>query len=573
MFTAQPVELPALLATAREWAAHDPDELAQRMVLGWVSIVEAAGDQAEELAPEELTQLRKSFAGPLSFGTAGLRAEVGPGESRLSRAVIIRTTYGLTSWVQQRIGAGEQPVIVIGCDARHGSARFQQDAAEVVSALGGRALVLPAKNPTPLTAFTVKKLGADAGIMVTASHNPPADNGYKVYLGGRVASGPAEGVQLVSPADAEISAAIAAAPAASSVPRNRDLIEPIDTRSDYVDRALGLAGKHTDVVIALTAMHGVGAALGKEILERAGFTVSLVAEQCHPDPDFPTVAFPNPEELGALDLAKAHATSIDADVIIAYDPDADRCALATPDADAEGGWRQLTGDETGALFGEYIASHGLTSADSAFANSVVSSRLLSCIAEHHGLAHATTLTGFKWIARTPNLAFGYEEAIGYCCDPAAVADKDGISASVVAASLVGELKAAGKTLDDALDDLARTHGLYLTAPLTFRVEDLSLIAKGMEKLRTQPPAELAGAPVATVIDMALDGLGIGATDGMYFLTDRNDRVIVRPSGTEPKLKCYLEVVAPVEVGAEVPRAAARERLAKIAADLKAHLGM
>ena len=577
MSAAMPVTVSELLVTAREWAAHDPDEVSQQLVLGWAGVVEAAGDQAEEQATVELEQLRKSFAGALSFGTAGLRAEVGPGESRLSRAVIIRTTHGLVSWVQQQIGAGEQPVIVIGCDARHGSEQFQQDAAEVVSALGGRALVLPAKNPTPLIAFTVKALGADAGIMVTASHNPPADNGYKVYLGGRVASGPAEGVQLVSPADAEISAAIAAAPAADEVARNRDLIEPIDTRGDYVARALTLAGENTDVVIALTAMHGVGAALGKEILERAGFTVSLVAEQCDPDPDFPTVSFPNPEELGALDLAKAHATAIGADVIIAYDPDADRCAMATPDAAAEGGWRQLTGDETGALLGEYVATHGAGEGTGgqprAFANSVVSSRLLSKIAEHHGLKHATTLTGFKWIARTPGLAFGYEEAIGYCCDPQVVADKDGISASVVAASLVGDLKAEGKTLDDALDDLAWVHGLYLTAPLTFRVSDLSLIAKGMATLRTTPPTELAGAAVVEVIDMATDGLGIGATDGMYFITERNDRVIVRPSGTEPKLKCYLEVVFPVEAGAEVPRAAAKERLAKIAADLKAQLGM
>ncbi|MEJ6019419.1 phospho-sugar mutase [Corynebacterium sp. H113] len=555
----------SVLDIAREWADHDPDPVTKDEVLRLID-----ANDTDELA--------RAFAGPLSFGTAGLRAEVGAGESRLNRAVIMRTTHGLVSWLQSKLSdagyADAQPVVVIGCDARHGSEQFQKDAAQVVAAAGGRALVLPAKNPTPLTAYSVKALHADAGIMVTASHNPPADNGYKVYLGGRVAQGAGEGVQLVAPADSEIAVAIAAAPRADEIPLSDTGIQAIDTRDEYLARATKLVGENTDVTIALTAMHGVGAALGQQLLSNAGFTVSLVPEQAEPDPDFPTVAFPNPEELGALDLAKRHATSINADVIIAYDPDADRCAVATPDSDADGGWRQLTGDELGALLGNYTATQRAQDGHTggAFANSIVSGRLLAAVAKHHGFAHETTLTGFKWIARTPDLVFGYEEAIGYCPDPEAVADKDGIATSLVAASLVGALKAEGRTLDDALDDLARTHGLFRTAPLTFRVDDVAKIAQGMDTLRKNPPTVLAGSDVVTVHDLADDPFGIGPTDGMYFLTDANDRIICRPSGTEPKLKCYLEVVLPVAAGEEIPKAKADSRLAQLRADLTECLG-
>lgn len=540
-----------VLEVARQWAEHDPSAADREYVLSLV----AAGDTAA---------LEPLFQGPLSFGTAGLRAEVGPGESRLNVAVITRVTWGLVTWLRRQIDA--DPVVVIGCDARHGSAEFQKAAAGVVSALGGRALVLPAQNPTPLTAFSVKKYGADAGIMVTASHNPPADNGYKVYLGGRVATGAAEGVQLVSPADAEIAACFAEAPFADEIELSTTGIEQVDPRAEYSARAAELAGPDRSLTIALTAMHGVGGKLGSSILSSLGFTVSMVPEQAEPDPDFPTVSFPNPEEKGALDLAKAHATSISADIIIAYDPDADRCAVAAP---IDGGWQQLTGDELGALLGSYIASRGATGS---FANSIVSSRLLSQIAAAHGLAHSATLTGFKWIARTPALAFGYEEAIGYCCDPEFVADKDGITASVLVASMAASLKASGRTLWDELDELARIHGLYMTAPLTFRVADLSLISSGMAALRAHPPASLAGSEVVEFLDMAKGEHPSGVTEGLYFRTAANDRVIVRPSGTEPKLKCYLEVVLPVGE-AEVPRAEARTRLDRIAGELKDVLGM
>lgn len=515
---------------ARTWAEHDPDADTARQVLTWI----------EEGNSEELAA---AFAGPLNFGTAGLRAAVGAGESRMNRAVVIRTTYGLITWLNQQVDA---PVVVIGCDARHGSAQFQRDAAQVISAAGGKALVLLAQNPTPLTAFTVRSLGADAGIMVTASHNPPADNGYKVYLGGRIATGPGEGVQLISPADSEIAAAIAAAPYADEVALSSERIEDVDTREDYLDRAAQLVGDNTDITIALTAMHGVGAELGKELLSRCGFRVSLVPEQAEPDPDFPTVSFPNPEEPGALDLGIKHAEEIDADILIAYDPDADRCAAAVPTA--ENSWRQLSGDETGALLGDYLARRGATGN---FANSLVSSRLLGRIAAHYGLGHKETLTGFKWIARTPELSFGYEEAIGFCPDPAAVSDKDGISTSVVLASLAAECKAAGTSLLGRLEEIYATVGALHTQPLTFRVKDLSLIAQAMEKVSANPPTELAGSPITKVEKFA---------QGSKFFTDNDDRVIVRPSGTEPKLKCYLES----------PDA---DRLDAIAADLREYFGL
>ncbi|APT91875.1 phosphomannomutase [Corynebacterium phocae] len=522
---------------ARTWAEHDPDPQTKQQVLDWLE----EGNQ-EELA--------KAFNGPLEFGTAGLRAEVGPGQSRMNRATVIRTTFGLIEWLKTQT---TNPVVVIGCDARHGSAQFQEDAAGVISAAGGKALVLPKENPTPLTAFTVKSHNADAGIMVTASHNPPADNGYKVYLGGRVATGDAEGVQLISPADKEIAAMIDAAPYADEITRDSQNIEHVDTRADYIDRAVKLVGPKTDITVALTAMHGVGAAIGEEVLNRAGFNVSLVPEQAQPDPDFPTVAFPNPEEPGALDLGKAHADKIGADILIAYDPDADRCAAAVPAVQVTEGattkqWRQLSGDETGALLGDYLARRGVKGT---FANSLVSSRLLGRVAAHHGLEHEETLTGFKWIARTKDLAFGYEEAIGFCPDPEAVRDKDGISTSVVLASLAAECKAEGTSLLERLDSIYAQVGHLHTAPLTFRVDDLSIIAKGMEKVTNQPPTQLAGSPIAKVEKFA---------QGSKFFTENDDRVIVRPSGTEPKLKCYLESPDPA-------------RLDAIAADLREYFGI
>lgn len=563
-----------LIAAARRWAEQDPDESTRAEVLTLVEAAEA-GDEAAH------ADLGSRFAGPLTFGTAGLRGEVGAGETRMNRAVVIRATAGLASYLADAVGGGGAPVVVLGCDARHGSSAFLRDAAQVVSAAGGRALVLPEKLPTPVTAFAVRALRADAGVQVTASHNPPADNGYKVYLGGRAATGAGEGVQIVPPADAEIAAGIEAAPAAIVVPRDDAGVEPVgrELLEAYLDRAATLggdsgdarSGSGSDIRIVLTPMHGVGGETAVEALRRAGFTdVHVVPQQAEPDPDFPTVSFPNPEEPGAIDLSLALAEEVGADVVIALDPDADRCSVGTRGRD--GRWRQLSGDEIGALLGEQAAADSSREGDT-LACSIVSGRLLGRIAAAHGLRGVQTLTGFKWIARTPGLRFGYEEAIGYCTDPEFVRDKDGITAGLRVAGLVAALKAEGRMLVDVLDDLAREHGLHATAPMSFRVADLSLIAQGMQRLREAPPTELAGSPVVETADLSTGYGDLGPTDGMLFRTEADDRVIVRPSGTEPKLKCYLEVVLPVTPGADVPHEEAAARLDRLKVDVRAAVGL
>ncbi len=559
-----------ILAQARDWAAHDPDPSTRAEILALVA--QAEGEDTE--AASTLADLESRFSGPLTFGTAGLRGAVAAGESRMNTAVVIRATAGVAHYLLDTVGRGAR--VVLGCDARHGSSEFMDAAAEVLAASGAAVLTLPKQLPTPVTAFTVRSLDCDAGIMVTASHNPPADNGYKVYLGGRAADEDGRGVQIVPPADAEIAARIAAAPPADEVPRSTDGIEAAgaDVVQAYVDRAASLRGDPapatpSPIRIVLTPMHGVGGQTCEKVLHQAGFPdVHLVPKQAEPDPNFPTVSFPNPEEPGAIDLSLELAREVGADVVIALDPDADRCSVAIP---LRGGdWRQLTGDEIGAILGEQAAADGSREGDT-LANSVVSSRLLGRIAAAHGLEHAVTLTGFKWIARAPGIRFGYEEAIGYCTDPAAVHDKDGVSAAVRVATLVDDLAREGRTIEDLLDDLAREYGLHATAPLSFRVSDLSLIADAMAQLRANGLASLAGSPVTQTRDLAEGSPGLPPTDGLLYLTEAGDRVIVRPSGTEPKLKCYLEVVLPCE-GGQVPRAAAAERLDRIKADLTAALG-
>ena len=542
-----------LLERARQWAGHDPDPAT-------ASALSADIEAAQRGDEEAAARVGAAMNGPLQFGTAGLRGTVGPGESRMNLAVVIRATAGLCEVVKRH--ATGTPTLVVGCDARYGSSEFAAAACRVASAAGVRVLALPQANPTPLTAFSMLHFDADAGVMVTASHNPAPDNGYKVYLGGTVAQGDGRGVQIVPPFDVEIAAAIEAAPPADEVPMNDDLVEAVDPREEYVACASALASGEAsareDLRIVLTAMHGVGAAITSRVLAEAGFSnVSLVEAQADPDPDFPTVPFPNPEEAGALDMAIEQAREQGADLIIAVDPDADRCALAVPDPSSETGWSPLSGDQTGSLLGEVLAARGLTGS---LANSIVSSRLLSRIARAHGLEHHTTLTGFKWIARAPGLGFGYEEAIGFCPDPAHVRDKDGIATSVVAASLVAALKAQGRSVWDELERLARLHGLHVSSPLTFRVEEIEQIASGMARLRAQPPSVLAGSPVVEVSDLSQGYRGLPPTDGVLVLTEAGDRVIARPSGTEPKLKCYLEVILPVTEGEPLPWDQARERL-------------
>jgi len=447
---------------------------------------------------------------------------------------------------------------------------------------GIEALVLPAALPTPVLAFAVRHLRADAGVMVTASHNPPQDNGYKVYLGGPGE----EGAQIVPPADADIAAHIAAVGALAEVARPSSGWRTLD--ADVVEAYRAAAASvvpagQRNLRLVVTPLHGVGGESVVEVLRRAGFDDTyVVPEQAAPDGTFPTVAFPNPEEPGAVDLALAAARARGANLVIANDPDADRCAVAVHDPDgpsATGGWRMLRGDEVGALLGERLASQhaaaeGDREAPATLACSIVSSRLLAAIAEHHGLGFSWTLTGFKWIARVPDLLFGYEEALGYCVDPGSVRDKDGISAAVVVADLADALKAEGRTLLDALDDLARSRGLHATDQLSVRVDDLALITAATRHLRERPPAELARSPVVEVTDLAAGAGGLPPTDGLRYLTSAGDRVVVRPSGTEPKLKAYLEVVVPVEGTDVAPaRATAASRLAQMRADVAAALAL
>ncbi len=464
----------------------------------------------------------------LRFGTAGLRGPVGDGPDRMNVPVVTRATAGLARWLTDRGDGGG--TVVVGRDARTGSADFFAAAAEVLAAAGFDVVALPRPLPTPVTAFAVRELGAVAGVQITASHNPAADNGYKVYLAG--------GAQLVAPADREIEAAIDAAPDAAQIPR----VTVVTSGENLVDRYLARVStlprsSHRDVRIALTPLHGVGGQTAVAALRAAGFDdVHVVASQFEPDPAFPTVAFPNPEEPGAADALLELAASVGADVAVALDPDADRCAVGVPTAD---GWRMLRGDETGVLLGDRIlesAPHG-----SLVATTIVSSTLLGKIAAARGARFARTLTGFKWLARAgAGLVYAYEEAIGHCVDPDAVRDKDGIATAVVVADHVAALKASGLTLLDALDDLYREFGIQLGGQVSLRVDDLHRIDTIMAHVRSAPPRALAGEPVTTTDLASVEGPM--NTDAVVF-EGPAVRVVVRPSGTEPKLKFYLEVVA------------------------------
>ncbi|EKX67692.1 phospho-sugar mutase [Streptomyces ipomoeae] len=539
-----------LIARAKAWLAEDPDADTRAELAKLID----AGDTAE---------LTARFSGTLQFGTAGLRGELGAGPMRMNRSVVIRAAAGLAAYLaKQGHGGG---LVVIGYDARHKSADFALDTAAVMTGAGLRAAVLPRPLPTPVLAFAIRHLGAVAGVEVTASHNPPRDNGYKVYLG--------DGSQIVPPADAEIAAEIDAVRSLDDVPRPTSGWETLD------DTVLDAYLARTDAVLAdgsprtartvYTAMHGVGKDTLLAAFARAGFpTPVLVAEQADPDPDFPTVAFPNPEEPGAMDLAFAKARETDPDLVIANDPDADRCAVAVEDG---ADWRMLRGDEVGALLATHLVRRG---ARGTFAESIVSSSLLGRIAEKAGLAYEETLTGFKWIARVDGLRYGYEEALGYCVDPEGVRDKDGITAALAITELASQLKEEGRTLLDLLDDIAVEHGLHATDQLSVRVQDLSLIARAMERLREQPPTALAGLTITKAEDLTRGTDKLPPTDGLRYTLD-GARVIVRPSGTEPKLKCYLEVVVPVPAHADLPeaRAKATALLARIKQDLSAAAGI
>ncbi|OON74355.1 phospho-sugar mutase [Streptomyces tsukubensis] len=518
-----------LVTRAKSWLAEDPDP-------------ETREELTALLESQDTRELAARFSGTLQFGTAGLRGELGAGPTRMNRAVVIKAAAGLAAHLKAK-GEGEG-LVVIGYDARHKSAEFARDTAAVMAGAGLRAALLPRPLPTPVLAFAVRYLDAVAGVEVTASHNPPRDNGYKVYLG---AGG---GAQIVEPADREIAAEIAAVASPHDVPRpdsgwrvlGDDLVDAYLARTETV---LAPGSPRTARVVH-TALHGVGTATFLAAFARAGFPAPVtVPEQAEPDPDFPTVAFPNPEEPGAMELAYATARTAEPDLIIASDPDADRCAVAVPDASAEGGWRMLRGDEVGALLAAHLVRRG---ARGVFAESIVSSTLLGRIAAAAGVGHEETLTGFKWIARVEGLRYGYEEALGYCVDPEGVRDKDGITAGLLVAELASELKARGRTLLDELDELALAHGLHATDQLSARVEDLTLITDAMRRLRERPPGSLAGLDVVSVDDLSMGSESLPPTDGLRYTLDGavRGRVVVRPSGTEPKLKCYLEVVVPVD---------------------------
>jgi phosphomannomutase len=539
-----------LIARAKAWLAEDPDQ-------------ETRDELAELIDAGDVQELSARFSGTLQFGTAGLRGELGAGPMRMNRSVVIRAAAGLAAYLKKNGQAGG--LVVIGYDARHKSADFARDTAAVMTGAGLRAAVLPRPLPTPVLAFAIRHLGAVAGVEVTASHNPPRDNGYKVYLG--------DGSQIVPPADAEIAAEIDAIASLHDVPRPAAGWETLD------DSVLDAYLARTDAVLApgsprtartvYTAMHGVGKDVLLAAFARAGFPEPvLVAEQAEPDPDFPTVAFPNPEEPGAMDLAFARARATGPDLVIANDPDADRCAVAVRDGED---WRMLRGDEVGALLAAHLVRRGATGV---FAESIVSSSLLGRIAEKAGLPYEETLTGFKWIARVDGLRYGYEEALGYCVDPEGVRDKDGITAALLVTELASQLKEEGRTLLDLLDDLAVEHGLHATDQLSVRVQDLSVIAGAMRRLREQPPARLAGLTVVRAEDLSQGTDRLPPTDGLRYALE-GARVIVRPSGTEPKLKCYLEVVVPVPDHSALPsaRAHATELLGALKRDLSAAAGI
>jgi len=548
---------PALLDRARAWLADDPDAETRTELERVLAGVEGG----DEVAAADLAD---RFDGTLEFGTAGLRGALGAGPNRMNRVVVTRAAAGLAAYLRDE-GARPGSSVVIGYDARFGSDVFARDTAEVMSGAGFTPLVMPRPLPTPLLAFAIRELACVAGVMVTASHNPPEDNGYKVYLG--------DGSQIVPPADSGIAERIAAVGALADVPRGdagRVLGDEIVDR--YLDTVAELAADGPrDLRTVYTPLHGVGGTSVLQVLETAGFDApSVVEEQEQPDPRFPTVAFPNPEEAGAMDLAMALAERTGADLVVANDPDADRCAAAVP---GPHGWRMLRGDEVGALLGHHLLASGK---QGTYACSIVSSSLLGKLAAAHGQPYAETLTGFKWIARAEGLVFGYEEALGYCVDPEHVKDKDGVSALLLLCEVAANAKAAGRTLVDVLDDLAREHGLHATDQLSVRVTDLSEIARAMDTLRRTPPTELGGLAVEQVDDLAEGDGGLPPTDGLRYHLADGARVIVRPSGTEPKLKCYLEVVVPVgpeDDGVEAARIAAAGRLDALKSDVKAAAGI
>ena len=551
-----------LLAAARAWLEQDPDLVTRDALLAIV-------DAAESGDPAAAGELAARFSGRLAFGTAGLRGELGAGPMRMNRVLVSQAAAGLAAYLLDRHAT---PSVVIGYDGRHNSEVFARDTATIMAGAGVRAILLPRMLPTPVLAFAVRHFGTSAGVMVTASHNPPRDNGYKVYLGDGD-----QGAQIVPPADAQIAAEIdrVAAGSIALLPRTTDFViadeEVVDAYVLATTALLRADAPRRGLRIAYSAMHGVGWEVASRVLEAAGADLRPVVEQIAPDPDFPTVAFPNPEEPGAMDLVLAHAASVGADLAIVNDPDADRLGAAVPTRD--GGWRALRGNEIGLLLGwraaERLVAEGRT--DEALASSLVSSPALALVAAAHGLRHEETLTGFKWISRVPGVGFGYEEALGYLVDPAKVRDKDGISAALDLVLLAGELAEAGRTVEDRLDEFAERFGGVASGQVSIRVTDLAEIASTTAALRAAPPTAIAGRAVVAAEDFLAGVAPFPPGDILRYRLEDGSRVIVRPSGTEPKLKVYLDAAATGPGDGPSLRAAAAAAIEELEAGVRALL--
>jgi len=532
----------ALRRAAEEWIAADPDPATRAELRSLLAV----GDQAA---------LADRMAGTLAFGTAGIRGAVGAGSNRMNRAVVIRTTRGLADYLAAtRPGAGP---VVVGFDGRLSSRAFAEDAVGVLAAAGVPVRYFPEVAPTPLVAYAARVLGASAAAVVTASHNPPQDNGYKVY--------DANAAQIVPPADAGIAAAIDRVGRAVDVPRVEgalagasDLARPIEASltARYVEEVLALRPSipaDRRLRIVYTPLHGVGRVLAERVLRTAGFAdLAVVAEQAEPDGSFPTVAFPNPEEPGALDLARALAARVGADLILANDPDADRLAVCLP---RDGGWVMLTGNQVGQLLADFLLEHAGPGPTPLVVNSIVSSPMLASIAAAYGARWEATLTGFKWIANAAldleaaegtRFVFGYEEALGYTAGPV-VRDKDGISAALLFAELAAHCRAVGETVFDRLARLYRRHGLWVSVQHSVvrpGSQGAAEIATAMELLGRSRPKRLSGVEVTAVTDFR-EGAEqrprwLGASPLVALELGPAGRALVRPSGTEPKLKIYVD---------------------------------
>jgi len=561
----------ALLQAARAWLNQDPDPETQAQLRGLINAVDAGDTVA-------VSDLHSRFDTRLAFGTAGLRGEISAGPNRMNRVLVSQAAAGLATYLRRRAAPGVIPSVVIGYDGRKNSHVFATDTAALMAGAGVRAILLPRLLPTPVLAFAVRHLNASCGVMVTASHNPPNDNGYKVYLGGAN-----NGAQIVSPDDKAISDEIlrvAADEHVPDLPRGSYETAEESVVLAYVTQTAGIAhAPRAQVNTVYTAMHGVGWDTTRRVLEKAGFDLpTLVDAQIAPDAAFPTVAFPNPEEPGAMDLAYETAREVDAELIIANDPDADRLAVAIPDLSSASGYRRLSGNEVGAILGwraaamaastdldddGALAEDGVLADDGALAEdagtlacSIVSSPALRAIADAYGLRFTETLTGFKWVSRVPHLVYGFEEALGYLVNPGTVRDKDGISAAVALLSLVSDLKSEGTTLAGYLDRFSEKFGHFASGQISVRVSELSTIALVMTRLRESPPTHIGRIRVDEIDDFRW-GLGdLPPSDVLRIRLTDGSRVMVRPSGTEPKLKVYMDTRS--TVGDLVERRAAAQ---------------